>query len=231
MTWRALLIAIVATAVCLHAERIAIRSYTTADGLAADQIDRIIPDSHGFIWFCTPEGLTRFDGYRMTTFGTAEGLPHRAVLSLLETRSGAYLVGTGRGLRQFRSSGGGDRFTTLSGIGQPEEIVPLMESRTGGIWCATTRGLLEVLPGGGSRRQVLPGLEWAGINDILEDANGKLWVATEGGIYVLGKDGGGRRDPYYVVPMRARLFVASPSCSMLGSGSVQQMLNCIFGLQ
>jgi hypothetical protein len=47
-------VAAVALPLCLIAELLPIRSYSTADGLAAD---RIVPDSRGFIWFCTPEGL------------------------------------------------------------------------------------------------------------------------------------------------------------------------------
>src|SRR5215471_4914534 len=119
MTWRAVLIAILAAPVCLHAERIAVRSYTTADGLASDQIDCIVPDSRGFIWFCTPEGLTRFDGYRMVNFGIREGLPERRIETFLETRSGTYLVGTARGLSQFSSRTGGRGFVPYrQGAGQ-----------------------------------------------------------------------------------------------------------------
>jgi len=85
-------VAAIALPLCLIAELLPIRSYSAADGLAADRIDCIVPDSRGFIWFCTPEGLSRFDGYRFKNFGVAEGLPHRAVYTLLETRSGEYLV-------------------------------------------------------------------------------------------------------------------------------------------
>lgn len=35
----------------------------------------------------------RFDGYRFVNFGVADGLPHRRVTALLETRAGEYLVG------------------------------------------------------------------------------------------------------------------------------------------
>ena len=47
----------------LHAERLPVKTYTTADGLSRDQINRILQDSHGFLWFCTAEGLSRFDGF------------------------------------------------------------------------------------------------------------------------------------------------------------------------
>src|SRR5580765_3228340 len=70
----------------IHAERLPVKIYTTADGLARDQINRIVQDSHGFLWFCTVEGLSRFDGYRFTNYTTANGLPSGMVNDLLETR-------------------------------------------------------------------------------------------------------------------------------------------------
>ncbi|MGA2591005.1 MAG: hypothetical protein ABSH32_13885 [Bryobacteraceae bacterium] len=60
------------------------RIYTTADGLAGNTIDRIVTDSHGFLWFCTREGLSRFDGYQFYNFGVAQGLGSRSFpMSLL----------------------------------------------------------------------------------------------------------------------------------------------------
>jgi len=44
------------------AERLPIRAVTTADGLPDNDIHRIVKDSHGFLWFCTAGGLSRFDG-------------------------------------------------------------------------------------------------------------------------------------------------------------------------
>ena len=48
--------------VSVHAERLPIKTYTTADGLAQNSVNRIVRDSRGFVWFCTDEGLSRFDG-------------------------------------------------------------------------------------------------------------------------------------------------------------------------
>jgi ligand-binding sensor domain-containing protein len=41
------------------------KNYTTADGLGHDYIGLIVRDSRGFLWFCTGEGLPRFDGYEL----------------------------------------------------------------------------------------------------------------------------------------------------------------------
>jgi len=187
-------IAAIALPLCLIAELLPIRSYSTADGLAADRIDCIVPDSRGFIWFCTPEGLSRFDGYRFKNFGVAEGLPHRAVNTFLETRSGEYLVGTPRGLCQFRPGGGGKFTTYLPGNSRQENSVnALIEDSAGRIWCGTSAGLFEMRSDHTFRRQRLPapvhGLSWIPVADILEDAGGKLWLATPIGIYVIAKDG------------------------------------------
>jgi ligand-binding sensor domain-containing protein/signal transduction histidine kinase len=187
----AILIVAIAVPQCLEGELLPIRSYTTADGLASDHIDCIVPDSRGFIWFCTPEGLTRFDGYRMVSFGTGDGLPDRAVETFLETRAGAYLVGTNHGLSEIRSGPRGNRFVTYrQGAGRFDKpIYALLESPTGRIWCGTRGGLFEVLSPSGFRPQQLPGLDQLAVTDVKEDAGGNLWVASNGGIYILGQDG------------------------------------------
>jgi streptogramin lyase len=40
----------------LARERLPIRAYSTADGLPDDEVDRIVTDPHGFLWFCTKGG-------------------------------------------------------------------------------------------------------------------------------------------------------------------------------
>ena len=71
-------------------QRLPIKTYTTADGLAHNTVNRIVRDSRGFLWFCTDDGLSRFDGYRFTNYGTDQGLPHGQVNDVLETREGEY---------------------------------------------------------------------------------------------------------------------------------------------
>jgi len=196
MAWRAIPVATVALPLCLIAELLPIRSYTTADGLAADHINNIVVDSRGFVWFCTPEGLSRFDGYHMVDFGVAEGLPHSWVNALLETRSGEYLIGTAHGLCQFHAGGSGNAFTTYLPGNNPREnsINSLMEDSGGRIWCGTDGGLFEMLSGHSFRRHPLlappPGQKRIVVSNVLEDAAHRLWAATTTGIYVIGKDGG-----------------------------------------
>src|SRR6267378_7160556 len=87
------------------AEQLPLKAYTTADGLPHNVINKIVRDSRGFVWFCTDDGLSRFDGYEFINFGIEQGLPHPVVNDLLETREGEYWVATNGGLCKFNPNG------------------------------------------------------------------------------------------------------------------------------
>ena len=143
----------------LGAERLPIKIYTTADGLAHNDVNRIVKDSRGFLWFCTAGGLSRFDGYAFTNFSTEQGLPNSNVNDLLETRGGDYWVATTGGLVRFDPKGRpGHRaahpsddtpapmFTVVPDDGDPwtRIITVLRESRDGTIWAGTHNGLYRL---------------------------------------------------------------------------------------
>jgi ligand-binding sensor domain-containing protein len=145
MGWRAILIVLAAFPSFLKSELLPIRTYTTADGLAANRVDRIVTDSRGFLWFCTAEGLSRFDGSRFTTYGVDEGLPHQTVYTLIETHSGDHWIGTPRGISRIATRGKGARFTNykLGPEAAANKVGTLLEARSGGIWAGTAGGLFE----------------------------------------------------------------------------------------
>ena len=86
-----LTIALLLTAVSILAEQLPVKTYTIADGLARDFINKIKQDPRGFLWFCTAEGISRFDGYDFVNYGVADGLPHRVVNDLLIKQDGKIL--------------------------------------------------------------------------------------------------------------------------------------------
>src|SRR5215471_67450 len=140
----------------LHAERLPIKTYTTADGLPRDHINRIVQDSRGFLWFCTSEGLSRFDGYKFTNYGTEQGLPGREVNDFLETRSGIYWVATDKGLARFNpdplpttktsSPQDSQRFVVYRPGDERLALETLIvyEDHAGTIWCGTSAGLFRL---------------------------------------------------------------------------------------
>src|SRR5258708_20787939 len=62
-------------ATTVRSEQLPIKAYTTTDGLARDDINQIFRDSHGFLWFSTDEGLSRFDVYRFINYTTQDEFP------------------------------------------------------------------------------------------------------------------------------------------------------------
>src|SRR5690349_6237979 len=89
--------------VCVHAERLPLKAYSVADGLPNNVVNKIVRDSRGFLWFCTSEGLSRFDGYSFTNYGVDQGLPHTTVKDFLETRGGELWIATNGWLVLFNA--------------------------------------------------------------------------------------------------------------------------------
>jgi len=171
----------------LHAEQLPVKTYTTADGLGRDQINRIVQDSHGFLWFCTAEGLSRFDGYKFTNYTTANGLANNAVSDLLETRDGTYLVATANGLSVLNPYGAPMFSSWRAPENGAEEITVLFEDHKGRIWCGTIAGLYQINRNREEWRFQFVDLglrrdnydSWL-IEALTEDLNGSLWIGTRG---------------------------------------------------
>jgi ligand-binding sensor domain-containing protein len=176
-------------AVIAQAERLPIKTYTVADGLLRDNVRKIKHDSRGFLWFCTSDGISRFDGYAFTNFTTASGLPDRHVNDFLETKTGTIYVATDAGLARLNPkglAGSGDNplFTViLPDNGRAGIFQILFEDETGSVWAGASDGLYKFDARNNLEAVVLD--KWpAGngvisINAIIKDRHGSLWVGTE----------------------------------------------------
>lgn len=157
----------------VQAERLPLKLFSTADGLPHNTINRIVRDSRGFLWLCTEEGLSRFDGYAFTNYGTEHGLPHTSINDLLETRAGEFWVATNGGLVRFNPKGTPSAgvvytdgaATNASASMMFTTVVPkeegrlarvfsvLHEGRDGTIWGGTFKGLYRLDRTGALRKK------------------------------------------------------------------------------
>lgn len=191
------------------AERLPVKTYTTADGLGHNNVTRIVRDSRGFLWFCTFEGLSRFDGYTFTTYTVDDGLPSPVVNDLLETREGEYWVATGAGLCRFDPKGRTGRRTTQEqprktgamftsfepGDAGSRNVTSLLQDSRGVIWCGTSKGLYRLSNQDGklSFSHIELGMpnepESEIVGAIIEDSRAALWIGSPSGLYRLFADG------------------------------------------
>jgi ligand-binding sensor domain-containing protein/signal transduction histidine kinase len=204
-------------AVLAQAQQLPIRYYTVADGLAEDRVNAIVPDSRGFVWIATSGGLSRFDGYRMKTYGVEDGLPNRAVNTLLETPSGAYLTASVHGLTRLENSGV-PPFTALSLQESPRDVSALLREPSGRILVGSLDGLFESTDGNSFRRVPLDERVAKYIDALGRDREGNIWISSEKVLGVLSPRGSlDIFRPGYEIPFRianARGMIEQPAGRM-----------------
>ena len=161
-----------------------------ADGLPQESVTIIVQDRQGYLWIGTQAGLSRYDGYRITSFKNnpvdSRSLADNFIQALYEDGQGRLWIGTKGGLDRF------DR-DTQSFIHQ--HIAPGSLSVTNiigdgkdGLWLTTSDGLQHFSTATGTIRALrhVPGDTGTPgddrINAIRRDQRGNLWLATASGL-------------------------------------------------
>src|SRR6476469_10411434 len=58
---------------------------TTKDGLSKNQVNKIFQDSKGFMWFCTKDGLNRYDGSKVTVYRNDPSDPNSLISNTVKS--------------------------------------------------------------------------------------------------------------------------------------------------
>lgn len=188
-------------AAAARAERLPVSVYSTVQGLVQDRVLGLAQDSHGFLWFATADGLSRFDGYRFVTYGREHGIPSAEVRVLFESRDGRYWVGTEQGLCRLvlgtgRMSQASPEPAKTRCLAVPfasdagsREVRGVLQDGAGRLWVGTLGGLYLLESGPEGDRLVavavgeVPGPKGPlGVNGLAEDGEGSLWLATSSGL-------------------------------------------------
>lgn len=118
--------------------RFRFENFTTANGLPDNHVFCVLVDGNR-VWAGTENGLAVYEDGNWKTYTTADGLAHRAVLSLaLDKRTGDVWAGTMGGLSRI-SSGRIDTFTQLNS-GLSNDVVYGVSMEGEHVWVATAAG-------------------------------------------------------------------------------------------
>ncbi|MEL6823688.1 MAG: two-component regulator propeller domain-containing protein, partial [Calditrichota bacterium] len=125
--------------------------FSLEDGLSHIKIKDVAQDADGFLWFATPDGLNRYDGYSFTRFRhepeDLHSLPANSVNTLFIDRSGTLWIGTFNGycrfdpvLERF------ERFSSPSDTSQSDlnSVTAIAQGNDGHLWVAKGMGLYRV---------------------------------------------------------------------------------------
>ncbi len=162
-------------------QSLAIKHWTSVQGLAQDAVLAMLQSHDGYLWLGTEAGLSRFDGVRFLTYDqrNTPALASDLILSLAEDRNGTIWIGTsGGGLHQMRQGSILHCTGPLAHVGHT--IYSLAVDADNAIWIGTERGL-SVVRG----TQVRHFTEQEGVPEmatysVAPDDHQGVWFATYG---------------------------------------------------
>ncbi|MFN8456714.1 MAG: two-component regulator propeller domain-containing protein [Anaerolineae bacterium] len=182
-----------AAAPTLHFEHLSLEQ-----GLSHGTVFSIVQDQTGFLWFGTPSGLNKYDGYTITVFkhdpANPKSLPNDNAGNLYIDRAGIIWIGTwGSGLVRLDPST--EEFSSYTvDPAKPDSlssdrVQTIYEDRSGTLWVGTAGGGLnkfnaktETFTRYRNDPANLKSLSNDRIWAITEDTTGHLWVATSEGL-------------------------------------------------
>jgi signal transduction histidine kinase/ligand-binding sensor domain-containing protein len=184
------------------------RHFGVDEGLSSWRANYLLQDHAGYMWIATPNGLDRFDGYRVRTYrndpADPRSLSSSYVSTMYEDHTGRLWVGTHAGLDVYDPAS--DQFDRKVGENVISSVNALYEDRAGALWIGTfgsglyqfdptTQALIEYRHDAGDPAS----LSSNNVNDIIEDRSGTLWIATLAGVNRFDRAAGGfatyRHDP------------------------------------
>jgi diguanylate cyclase (GGDEF)-like protein len=186
---------------CLHSipiyamsESLPFTRLSDVQGLPNNEITASLLDSHGYMWFGTTAGLSRYDGSQLVNFRhnpeNVNSLSDDHIWSLYEDDKGILWIGTqSGGLNRFDPNS--NRFTAY--MHDPEKpqslshnyVRKIISASNNKLWIGTSGGGLELFdPATGLFKHFVHLAEnnnsLAGnyIRALLSDQNGGLWIGT-----------------------------------------------------
>ena len=166
--------------------------YSKSEGLVQNTVTNSLEDSHGFMWFSTFEGLSRFDGYEFKNYRhsskDSNSLPHNFTKKLLLDSQENLWVATKNGLAKYNQLK--DNFTNYNKNNSnlnSDEIFTIALNKDGGLLVSTASNLYlyddladSFLPFSVNGENIPPD-----IKDIFSEKD-RTWLGSLGsGIFIL----------------------------------------------
>jgi signal transduction histidine kinase/ligand-binding sensor domain-containing protein len=212
---------------------------TTEDGLSHNNVNSILQDSQGFMWFGTIDGLNRYDGYSFTVYRHEQDNPNSLredfIVSLYEDRAGILWVGTRGGwLEKYDRQT--EQFTHYKVSDIPRSsVLAMLEDHLDAFWiqvCYSWDSSADLLQFDRKKEEISSPLMQK-TTAMFEGSSGVLWVGTQDGQLNFYDRQNRRFEPYLNTPVEGVYngvyirTVYEDSAGALWIGSEDGGLRCI----
>jgi ligand-binding sensor domain-containing protein len=169
--------------------------FNTSHGLKSDEVFCLASDAEGRIWFCTNEGLMRWDAHAgFRTFTAADGLPSNQTRSFCESPDGTEWVTTFDSSLSTGRAGRFHPFLPRSGPAVPHSISATQCAQDGSVWVGSESGLFHIEKGNVRQFTTRDGLLDDTIFALNAGPHGSIWIGTRNGINRYRPIPGGRGE-------------------------------------
>ena len=159
----------------VESQRISLNRISFSQPLPSSTVYRIFQDGSGFMWFGTPEGFCRYDGYRIITFKSDHNNPNlltdNDITSFADDDDNLW-IGTKKGVNVLNKKNYVIKHLNDSLI-MNSEIKFIRVTSDKSVWIGTKQTLFRYT-GKLPAQQIIA----RGTSDLFEDKEGNIWLAT-----------------------------------------------------
>jgi signal transduction histidine kinase/ligand-binding sensor domain-containing protein/DNA-binding response OmpR family regulator len=166
-------------------------NFSSNNGLSSNNVNSILKDRLGYMWFATEDGLSKFDGVSFTLYNHSvldtNTLATNQLQVIYEDPKGDLWVGTNRTLSLYDRRK--DCFHNYN-IANGTAIRAICSDKAGHLWIGSYAGLIKFDPGTGLAKYYTQDSTKAGhllsntVLCVFSDSRNRLWVGSNNGLYL-----------------------------------------------
>ena len=162
----------------LNANAQSFTNFTTADGLASDNVLCVDVDVSDNLWFGTQQGVSKFDGTTWTTYNVTSDptIADNNIQAIFIDSNGDTWIGTDFGISMFDGTNW-ISYTSADGLGN-EQIKCIGQDATSKMWFGTSNGVSTLDGATWTNYGTADGIPFGGVNSITLHTNGEVWLGT-----------------------------------------------------
>jgi ligand-binding sensor domain-containing protein/AraC-like DNA-binding protein len=173
-----------------YGQSLVFKNITVNEGLSNNFVKSIFKDKDGFVWIGTLEGLNRFDGQEIKSYGNYPDEFKESINTICQADEDYMWIGTDAGLFLFDLKT--ELFTPFSLSKGRLKVLSLFKSSKGTIYVGTSGGLFLL-----RNQQLINSCLFDRdlhapdntITGVAESPGGNLWISTLGGLVHLNSAG------------------------------------------